>query len=95
MWDRSGYGFLVGKPVRQNGLKGLGVERGQYRNESKEKQMDLTQDGDQQQTLVNKVMTLSSTKYMEYLDKLRNHYPPERTLQHGVSTAASTVLHQL
>ena len=37
MWDRSGYGFLVGKPERQNGLKGLGVERGQYRNESKRK----------------------------------------------------------
>ena len=48
MWDRSGYGFLVGKPERQNGLEGLGVERGQYRNESKRKTMDLiTQDGDQ------------------------------------------------
>jgi len=47
MWDRSGYGFFVGKPERQNGLKGLGVERGQYKTNPKEKQMDLTQDGDQ------------------------------------------------
>jgi len=37
MWDRSGYRFWVGKPERQNGLKGLGVERGQHRNESKRK----------------------------------------------------------
>jgi hypothetical protein len=41
----------------------------------KEKQMDLTQGGNQQQTLVNMVITgtVSSTKYMESLDKLRNH----------------------
>ena len=37
MWVRNGYGYLVGKPERQNGLKGLGVERGQHRNESKRK----------------------------------------------------------
>lgn len=58
---------LDGKHERQNGLKGLGVERGQYQVQKedntemnpKEKQMDLTQDGDQQQTLVNKIMALS------------------------------------
>jgi hypothetical protein len=74
MWDRSGHGFLVGKLERQNGLKGLGVERGQYRNESKRKTNGSGSGwGPIADSCEHGNNFVSSTKCMEYLDKLRNH----------------------
>ena len=74
MWDRRGYGFLVGKPERQNGLKGLGVEKGQYRNESKRKTNGSDSGlGPTADSCEHGNNSVSSTKCMEYLDKLRNH----------------------
>jgi hypothetical protein len=74
MWDRSGYGFLVEKPERQNGLKGLGVERGQYRNESIRKTNGSDSGwGPIPDSYEHSNDSVSSTKCMEFLDTLRNH----------------------